>query len=75
MRFTQWVLDLQDEEGSLDKFHKILYSDINNGCGSSKYDAIAWKRHFEEKHADTAQNLINLLSVAYAQYILRTDKK
>ncbi len=75
MRFTQWILDLEDEDGALDKFHKAIYSDINNGCGSSKYDALAWKAHFEERHADTAKNLINLLSVAYAQYVLRTNAK
>lgn len=75
MRFTQWVLSLEDEEGVLDKFHKAIYTDINNGCGSSKYDALGWKRHFEEKHQDTASNLINLLSISYAQYILRTNSK
>lgn len=75
MRFTQWILELQDEEGSIADFQAVAYSDINNGCASSKYDALKWRDHFNEKHPESASRLVNLLSKAYAQYILRTDPK
>lgn len=75
VRFTQWILELQDEEGSIAEFQAVAYGDINNGCASSKFDALKWKDHFEEKHPDSARRLIDLLTRAYAQYILRTNTK
>ncbi len=75
MRFTQWLLDLEDENGALHKFYKIVYFDINNGCASSKFDALGWKKHFCDKHADSADQLIELLSLAYAHYVMKAEEK
>jgi hypothetical protein len=75
VRFTQWLLDLEDEDGVLHQFHKVIYSDINNGCASSKFDALGWKKHFYEKHADSADRLTELLSLAYAYYAMKADEK
>jgi len=75
VRFTQWILELEDEDGVIDQFHRVAYSDINNGCASSKFDALAWKKHFYEKHAETADRLVALLSLAYAQYVMKADEK
>jgi hypothetical protein len=75
MRFTQWVLDQEDDDTVVGSFQKILFDDINNGCSSSKFDALAWKQHFEVKHADSAEKLISVLAEAYYQYVLRHGKK
>lgn len=74
MRFTQWILALEDEDGSLGKFQKLIYSDINNGCASSKFDAIDWKEHFELKHAESAPRLLSLLTVCYVRYMTGDER-
>lgn len=75
MRFTQWILGLEDEKGILDRFQKVAFGDINNGCASSKFDALGWKQHFLEKHPDSAEDLIALLTKAYAKYALSNEGK
>ena len=75
MLFTQWILALEDEDGVLQKFQSIAYSDINNGCSSSKFNALDWKRHFELKHAESASDLISMLKVTYEIYVLRESQK
>ena len=71
MQFTQWLLSLEDEDGALGRFQKLAYSDINNGCASSKFDAIQWKKHFIEKHPESAEPLIKLLINSYNVYALK----
>jgi hypothetical protein len=75
VQFTQWLLALEDEDGSLRKFQSIAYSDINNGCSSSRFNALDWKQHFEVKHAENASELISILKVAYEIYVLRESEK
>lgn len=75
MRFTQWILALEDEDGVLDRFQKVAYTDINNGCASSKFDATDWKKHFDVKHKESATELTALLKIAYELYILRESAK
>lgn len=75
MQFTQWLLALEDEDGVLSKFQSIAYSDINNGCSSSRFNALDWKQHFEAKHAESATNLISMLKVTYEIYVLRESEK
>ena len=75
MRFTQWLLELEDEDGILEKFQKVAFGDINNGCASSKFDALGWKQHFQDKHPESADRLISLLAQAYAKYALSNKDK
>lgn len=75
MRFTQWILELEDDDTPAGQFQKVIFGDINNGCANSKFDALAWKQHFQVKHADSAEMLISILAEAYYQYVLRHGKK
>jgi len=71
--FTPWVLDQQDRPDDVGRFAAILWSDINNGCGSSMIrDAVTWKKHFEESHPKTAVGLNLLLAESYTAYVQAT---
>jgi len=59
-----------DTPSKLSRFAKIVYDDINNGCGSRKFTPVEWKNHFLLEHPDSADYLINTLQVAYTQYAL-----
>jgi len=41
--------------------------EILDGCGSSKFNAVAWKAHFIEKHKDSPQ-LVDMLLLAFIEY-------
>jgi hypothetical protein len=70
-----WLADQLDELGRVPRFAKVIYDDVNGGCGSSRYNALDWKRHFEEKHPETSDALVSLLTIAYSNYILDTHRR
>jgi hypothetical protein len=75
VRFITWLFDNLDDPTKVGVFAKICWDDVNNGCALSKWGPIEWKEHFEVKHPDSANKLIYLLSVAYAQYVLSLSEK
>jgi hypothetical protein len=62
----QWLLDNLDIPGN--KFAKIIWDDVNNGCGSSRFSPSEWRAHFYIKHEATATNLEYLLIESYTAY-------
>lgn len=75
MSFNAWLFDQLDSPSRVSAFGKIIWDDINNGCGSSKFTAIQWKAHFEDKHPEHSKRLIDLLILAYAPYALTFKSK
>lgn len=65
--FYDYLEESLDYQGRTAKFARLVFTDIHNGCGSSKYDAVAWKRHFQEKHKDSPQ-LVDMLLLAFIEY-------
>jgi hypothetical protein len=73
--FIDYLEEAQDFDGRVAKFAYIVFQDISNGCGSSKFDAIAWKAHFIDKHPEKSGVLVDLLVVAYTSYVLTIKAK
>ena len=74
MSFNEFLSDSMDVPGRVAKFAKLLFGDVDNGCGRLEYDAIAWKQHFIDKHPDSPQ-LIHMLVSSYAEYIKTIKSK
>ena len=75
MTFISFLVDNLDSPGRVHRFANIVSQDIDNGCGSHRFDAIAWKLHFEDKHAESANRLKDMLLVAYTEYVLTIKTK
>lgn len=75
MSFNAWLFDNLDTPSRASTFGKIIWDDINNGCGSSKFTATGWRDHFEDKHPEHKNKLTDLLVLAYAQYALTFKSK
>jgi hypothetical protein len=73
--FIDYLEEAQDFDGRVAKFAYVIFQDISNGCGSSRFDAIAWKAHFIEKHSDKSAQLIDLLLLSYSSYVLTIKLK
>jgi hypothetical protein len=56
-------------------FGKLIWNDINNGCGSSKFTAVDWRSHFEDKHPERCKKLTDMLLLAYVEYALTFNSK
>lgn len=70
VNFLTWLFEEMDTPSQTARFAKIVYDDINNGCGSRRFTPAQWRDHFKEEHADTADNLIKMLELAYIKYAL-----
>lgn len=75
MSFNAWLYDNLDTPSRVTAFGKIVWNDINNGCGSSKYTATQWRHHFEDKHPDRHKKLVDMLLIAYVEYALTFKSK
>jgi hypothetical protein len=75
MTFNAWLFDQLDTPSRTSAFGKIIWDDINNGCASSKFTAVQWRDHFENKHPEHKNKLTDLLMLAYAQYALTFKSK
>jgi hypothetical protein len=76
VNFLTWLFDELDGPSKVSRFAKIVYDDINNGCGDRKWGPVQWRDHFIAEHPDSAGNLNSMLSIAYAQYVMsRSEKK
>lgn len=69
MRFSSWLWEQLDTPGISGEFAKICWDDINNGCGSGKYNATLWLKHFEQKHSDKKDILIDKLTKCYMEFL------
>jgi len=65
--FYDFLEESLDFQGRTAKFARLVFTDIDNGCGSNKFGAVAWKHHFEEKHKDSPQ-LVDMLLLAFIEY-------
>lgn len=69
VNFIIWLIDQLDTEmPRVSKFAKVIWDDTNNGCGDRRYDAVAWRDHFTEKHHDYRKVLIGELIYCYSVY-------
>ena len=59
--------------GKAGEFAKICWDDVNNGCGNLKYNAFHWMLHFEAKHNEKKDILIEKLVLAYKDYLKEVD--
>lgn len=73
--FNAWLFDNLDTPSRATIFGKIIWNDINNGCGSSKFTAVQWRDHFDDKHPERAKSLIDMLLLSYAEYALTFKSK
>ena len=70
MNFLTWLFEEMETPSKLSRFAKILYDDINNGCGSRRFTPADWKKHFQLEHKDTAEQLTQMLELAYMKYAM-----
>lgn len=63
--YLEESLDIQG--GRTARFARLVFTDIDNGCGSNKFNAVAWKAHFEEKHKESPE-LVDMLLRAFMEY-------
>lgn len=76
VNFLTWLFEEMDTPSKISRFAKIVYDDINNGCGSRKFTPTQWREHFKSEHADSAKKLVDMLEIAYIQYALsRTETR
>jgi len=75
MQFISWLWDQLDDTGGLGKIAKVFWSDVNNGCAHALYTPAQWLKHFEEKHNDRKDLLIEMLLTSYGEYMLFIKKK
>lgn len=75
MSFNAWLLENLDTPSRASRFGKIIWDDINNGCANSKFTAVQWRNHFEDKHPEHKNKLTDLLILAYAEYALTFKSK
>lgn len=69
MLFTSWLLEQIDIPGDLMDISKVCYSDINNGCASSRFTPQEWVDHFNARHKDRSDILTQMLFIAYLEYM------
>lgn len=65
--FYDFLEESLDYQGRTSKFARLVFADIDNGCGSSKYTAVHWKKHFESKHSDSPE-LVDMLLREFMEY-------
>lgn len=68
VHFITWLFDQIDDLGPHERFAKICWDDVNNGCAHVKFSVKQWQDHFLSKHPESAPMLVELLIDAYARY-------
>jgi hypothetical protein len=68
--FLNWILDQQDREDATGSIARVIWKDINNGCGSTYFrSSRSWLNHFEDKHTKILTSLKPLLAESYLRYL------
>lgn len=75
MRFVTWLWEQLDAPGDIGVCANICWKDVNNGCATPRFSASQWVAHFEERHHDRKDLLINMLVEAYKEYMLSPSQK
>ena len=68
MHFITWLFEQLDDPGPHQRFAKLAWDDVNNGCAHIRFSVKQWQDHFFEKHPDSSKILIPMLIDAYVQY-------
>ena len=74
MRFTAWLWEQLDYDGPMYRTAKMCWDDVNNGCASTRFSAQNWIDHFESKHLDKKDILIDMTFTAYTEYLKEVKK-
>ena len=69
MRFTSWLWDQIEFEGTNYRIAKLCWDDVNNGCANTIFSIQDWIKHFEAKHPDKKDTLIGLTFTAYLEFL------
>ena len=71
MHFLDWLLEQQEEPGVAGVFGRLIYQDINNGCGLRYTEPNEWAALFSKKHPQKKDFLIGILDDAFISYLNR----
>lgn len=74
MSFIEFLEESLDFPSPTARFAKILFADVDNGCGSYRFNAVTWKAHFIKKHSDSPE-LVDMLILAYIEYVKARKRK
>jgi hypothetical protein len=69
VNFLTWLFDELDWPSNVSRFAKIVYDDINNGCGDRKFGPVEWRDHFIAEHPDSAESLNSMLSWYFTMFM------
>jgi len=73
MHFLDWILSQQEEPGIAGALGRVIYQDINNGCGARFTTPLEWNDHFSKKHKRTFSVLETMLENAFEAYLNRLN--
>jgi len=71
MHFLDWVIEQKDGPGTAGSFGRLIYNDINNGCGARFTTPMEWQAHFIKYHKRNVHILESLLEDAFDAYLDR----
>jgi len=74
MHFSTWLWEQMDVPSNISEIAKLCWADVNNGCASVRFSGQDWVRHFDEKHKEKKDRLINMLMLAYLEYLEEMGK-
>lgn len=70
-----WILEQQEREDSTGRLARLIWSDINNGCGNTFLKTVVdWNRHFEAEHP-RLPSLKPWFASAYTDYLLGNEEQ
>ena len=68
MHFITWLFEQIDDIGKHQRFAKICWDDVNNGCAHIRFSVKQWQDHFIEKHPENSKLFVKMLIDAYIDY-------
>lgn len=74
MHFSTWLWEQLDLPGRAGALAKVCWADVNNGCGNLRYNGHEWLRHFDDKHKDKKERLVDMLIPVYLDYLEESRK-
>ena len=75
MRFSEWLWFQVEDLGAESGFAKTCWDDVNNWCASLKFSSSEWVKHFDEKHKDNRDILIQKLIQSFHEYKKATKEQ
>lgn len=74
MHFSTWLWEQLDIPGAAGDIAKVCWADVNNGCASARFEAQDWVRHFDSKHKEKKEVLVDMLMPVYLEYLEEMGK-